>query len=312
MRNSFFRKKSSGNGWLKLCIKPYSGSGKVPQSHYDMKKRSSGKDSGNRGIGVFDSGVGGLTVVKEIFRILPYEEMVYFGDTARCPYGPRSKRIVQEFSIQNVNFLLTLGVKLAVIACNTSSAFALNRLKRDFDLPLIGVIEPGARAAVNSTRNGRVGVIGTQGTIASHSYKKAIGKIDKAISILSYACPLFVSLAEEGFLDKKATHLIAQDYLRPLKKDKIDTLILGCTHYPLLKKVITRVMGDGVTLIDSAEETAKELKEYLEEKELLRKSFKSPVHRFFVSDQPKKFIQIGERFLGRKIKNAKMIDINEY
>lgn len=277
-----------------------------------MTKKNPEKESANRGIGVFDSGVGGLTVVKEIFKILPGEEVVYFGDTARCPYGPRSKRIVQEFSVQNVNFLSAFGVKLAVAACNTSSAVALDHLKRHFDLPLLGVIQPGARAAANSTRKGRVGVIGTQGTIASHSYKKAIGKIDNAISVFSYPCPLFVSLAEEGFLDKKATYLIAQDYLRPLKKDKIDTLILGCTHYPLLKKVITRVMGDGVTLINSAEETARELKEYLVEKQLLRKTPKAPVHKFFVSDQPEKFIQIGERFSGRRIKKVKMIDINDY
>lgn len=277
-----------------------------------MSKKASGRNPENGGIGVFDSGVGGLTVVKEILEILPSEEVVYFGDTARCPYGPRSKRIVQEFSIQNVNFLLSLGVKLVVVACNTSSAFALNRLKRDFALPLLGVIEPGARAAVNSTGNGRVGVIGTQGTIASHSYQKAIGKIDTRISVFSYPCPLFVSLAEEGFLNKKATSLIAQDYLRPLKKDKIDTLILGCTHYPLLKKVIARVMGHGVTLINSAEETARELKNSLEKKVLWRNASQKPVHRFFVSDQPQKFIQVGERFLGRKINSAKMIDINRY
>jgi len=277
-----------------------------------MSKKASGRNPENGGIGVFDSGVGGLTVVKEILEILPSEEVIYFGDTARCPYGPRSKRIVQEFSIQNVNFLLSLGVKLVVVACNTSSAFALNRLKRDFALPLLGVIEPGARAAVNSTANGRVGVIGTQGTIASRSYQKAIGKIDKGISVFSYPCPLFVSLAEEGFLDRKATSLIARDYLRPLKKDKIDTLILGCTHYPLLKKVIARVMGDGVTLINSAEETARELKNSLEKKALSRNAPKKPVHRFFVSDQPQKFIQVGEKFLGRKIKSAKMIDITQY
>lgn len=277
-----------------------------------MRKKAPDKNSANGGIGIFDSGVGGLTVVKEIFKILPQEEVVYFGDTARCPYGPRSKRIVQEFSIQNVNFLLSLGVKFVVVACNTSSALALNHLRRNFNLPLMGVIEPGAKAAVNSTRNGRIGVIGTSGTISSNSYQKAIKKINKNVSVFSYPCPLFVSLAEEGFLDKKATYLIAQDYLQSLKKDKIDTLILGCTHYPLLKKVIAQVMGDGVTLINSAEETAEELKDSLKEKGLLKKRSKTPSHRFFVSDQPQKFIQIGERFLGQRIKRAKMIDINQY
>jgi glutamate racemase len=277
-----------------------------------MKKKTAGKKSGNGGIGVFDSGVGGLTVVREIFKILPSEDVIYFGDTARCPYGPRSKKIVQEFSVQNINFLLSCGVKFIVVACNTSSALALNHLKRNFDLSLLGVIDPGTKAAVDSTSNGRIGVIGTTGTIASGSYLKAINRIDKNLSVFSYPCPLFVSLAEEGFLDKKATYLIAQEYLRPLKKDRIDTLILGCTHYPLLKKVIARIMGDRVILINSAEETAKELKNYLKEKKLLNKTSKKPVYKFFVSDQPQKFIQIGQRFLGRKIKKAQMIDINDY
>ena len=277
-----------------------------------MRKKAPDKNSANGGIGIFDSGVGGLTVVKEIFNILPQELVIYFGDTARCPYGPRSKRIIQEFSVQNVNFLLSSGVKFVVAACNTSSAVALNHLKNNFDLPLMGVIEPGAKAAVDSTRNGKIGVIGTAGTIASGSYEKAIRKIDRGLLVFSYPCPLFVSLAEEGFLDKKATHLIAQDYLKPLKKNEIDTLILGCTHYPLLKKIIGQVMGDGVALIDSAEETAKELRNSLLKKRLLKKTSKRPVHRFFVSDQPEKFIEIGERFLGKRIKKAKMIDINQY
>ena len=277
-----------------------------------MGKNFSYKKSANGGIGVFDSGVGGLTVAGEIFKILPFESVIYFGDTARCPYGPRSKRIVQEFSVQNVNFLMSLGVKFTVVACNTSSAFALDHLKRGFNLPLMGVIEPGAKAAVNSTRNGRIGVIGTAGTIASGSYYKAIKRIDKRLSVFSYACPLFVSLAEEGFLDKKATYLIAQDYLKPLKKDKIDTLILGCTHYPLLKKIIAQVMGDRVALINSARETAIELKESLQKNGLLKQASITPVHRFYVSDQPEKFIQIGQRFLGGKIKKAQLIDINEY
>jgi glutamate racemase len=277
-----------------------------------MVKKNSYKKSSNGGIGVFDSGVGGLTVAGEIFKILPQEKVIYFGDTARCPYGPRSERIVQEFSVQNVNFLLSLGVKFIVVACNTSSAVALDHLKRGFDLPLLGVIDPGAKAAVNSTRNGKIGVIGTTGTIASRSYQKAIKKINKRLSVFSYPCPLFVSLAEEGFLDKKATYLIARDYLKPLKKDKIDTLILGCTHYPLLKKVIAKVMGNGVTLINSARETAKELRESLQRERLLKQTSRASVHRFFVSDQPEKFIQISQRFLGKKIRKAQLIDINKY
>ena len=277
-----------------------------------MVGKSLYKKSSNGGIGVFDSGVGGLTVAGEIFKILPRETVIYFGDTARCPYGPRSRRIVQEFSVQNVNFLLSLGVKYIVVACNTSSAVALDHLKKKFDLPLLGVIVPGAKAAVNSTRNGKIGVIGTMGTITSGSYQKAINRINKKLSVFSYPCPLFVSLAEEGFLDKKATYLIAQDYLKPLKKDKIDTLILGCTHYPLLKKVIAQVMGNGVTLINSARETARELRESLQKEGLLKQTSRASAHRFFVSDQPDKFIQIGQKFLGEKIKKAQLIDINKY
>jgi glutamate racemase len=270
------------------------------------------KSKNDEKIGIFDSGVGGLTVAKEIFKILPDEDVIYFGDTARCPYGPRSQKIVQEFSLQNVNFLVSQKVKFIVIACNTSSAFALDFLKERFEVPLMGVIEPGAKAAVSATENGRIGVIGTIGTISSHSYKDAIYKFDENIEVFSYPCPLFVPLVEEGFLDKEATHLIAEEYLSPFKKQKIDTLILGCTHYPLLKKVIKEVMGERINLIDSAEETAREVKRFLLRNNLLKKKRGKPLHKFFVSDQPEKFIQIGQRFLGKKIKEAQVIDINRY
>jgi glutamate racemase len=268
--------------------------------------------SNEKAIGIFDSGVGGLTVAKQIFKKLPFENMIYFGDTARTPYGPRSPGIVRKFSVQNISFLSTQGVKLIVVACNTASAVALEYLKKIFQLPLMGVIEPGSNAAVKVTKNGRIGVIGTAGTIRSDSYSKAIQKIDKLIKVFGYPCPLFVSLAEEGYIDKKATYLIAEEYLAPLKKQKIDTLVLGCTHYPLLKKVISRVMGDKVTLIDSAEETALEVKRILEENDSLNTSKTEPCYKFYVSDFPEKFIQISKRFLGEKIKEVKKIDINKY
>lgn len=263
-------------------------------------------------IGIFDSGVGGLTVARQILKILPFEQIIYFGDTARCPYGPRSEKIVREFSLQNVNFLLSQNVKFIVVACNTSSALALDFLKKRFEVPMMGVIEPGAKGAVEATKNKKVGVIGTLGTISSGSYVKAIHKVDKKIIIYPLPCPLFVSLTEEGFINKKATYLIAEEYLKPLKKKRIDTLILGCTHYPLLKGVIRNVMKKNVTLIDSAKKTALDVKRFLIKNDLLRKSDKEPSHKFFVSDQPDKFKKLGQRFLGKKIKRVELVDINKY
>jgi len=265
-----------------------------------------------KAIGIFDSGVGGLTVVKQVFEKLPFENVIYFGDTARTPYGPRSPEIVRKFSVQDISFLSTQGVKLIVVACNTASAVALDYLKKIFQLPLMGVIVPGSKAAVKATKNGRIGVIGTAGTIRSESYTKAIQKIDKNIKVFSYPCPLFVSLAEESYINKKATYLIAEEYLATLKKKKIDTLVLGCTHYPLLKNVIVKVMGKKITLIDSAEETAIEVKKILERYDLVKTSRFSYSHKYYVSDFPEKFIQIGERFLGERIKVVKKIDINKY
>ena len=203
-------------------------------------------------------------------------------------------------------------IKLIVVACNTASAVALDYLKKIFQLPLMGVIVPGSKAAVKATKNGRIGVIGTAGTIRSESYTKAIQKIDKNIKVFSYPCPLFVSLAEESYINKKATYLIAEEYLATLKKKKIDTLVLGCTHYPLLKNVIVKVMGKKITLIDSAEETAIEVKKILERYDLVKTSRFSYSHKYYVSDFPEKFIQIGERFLGERIKVVKKIDINKY
>jgi glutamate racemase len=280
----------------------------MPPSHKSSAKL---KENSNP-IGIFDSGVGGLTVAKKIFQLLPNENVIYFGDTGRYPYGPRSKKIVKRFSFQNVNFLLCQRAKFIVVACNTASAFALEELQKEYDIPLVGVIEPGATAGIKATRNGRIGVIGTVGTIYSKAYQKAIHKQAPQLKVYSISCPLFVSLAEEGYINKKATHLIASEYLNPLIKKEVDTLVLGCTHYPLLKKVISRIMGEKVKLIDSAEETAKKVKSLLKHQGLFRNSARKSNRKFYVSDVPDKFVEVGERFLKGRITNVKRVDIDTY
>jgi glutamate racemase len=269
-------------------------------------------DHRNKSIGVFDSGIGGLTVAREIFRLLPNEDVVYFGDTGRYPYGPRSPEVVKRFSRQDVNFLLEHGVKYIVVACNTASSLALAYIQRIYNIPMLGVIEPGARGAIGKSVTKRVGVIGTQGTISSLAYEKALRNLDSSLKITSKACPLFVALAEEGYIDQPATKLIAQDYLAELKKKNIDTLILGCTHYPLLKQPIASVMGNRVKLVDSAEETAKATRQALTELNLLSTSQTPGKRKFFVSDTPDKFKKIGQLFLGQKIGKVGLVDINSY
>lgn len=266
----------------------------------------------NKPIGVFDSGVGGLTVVSEIFKLLPGESIVYFGDVGRSPYGGRSKETIIHFARQDVRFLLEHHVKIIIVACNTASAVALETLQEEFNMDILGVIEPGSKAAMNHSRNHRIGIIGTKATISSDSYARAIQKRRQETKVFSLACPLFVPLAEEGYIEKEATYLIAQDYLKTLLDLDIDTLILGCTHYPLLKSVIGRVMGNNVKLIDSAEETARELAAVLSVRNLLRPSGGEVMHKFYVSDVPDKFSQIAERFLGRNINNITRVDITRY
>lgn len=270
------------------------------------------KDPRSRAIGIFDSGIGGLTVAAEIFKRLPYENVVYFGDTGRYPYGPRSQQIVRKFSRQNTNFLLEQGVKFIVVACNTASAMALDYIKKIYQIPMIGVIEPGASAAAGKSRIKRIGVIGTQGTIESSSYQKALKSLDASLRIYSRACPLFVALAEEGYVNRPAARLIAEDYLRELRNKKIDALVLGCTHYPLLKNTITKVMGKSVRLIDSAEETARAVEEALARLGLLNAGTRSASRKFYVSDSPSKFRELGERFLRRRIGRVRLVDINSY
>lgn len=264
--------------------------------------------SDSRPIGVFDSGVGGLTVVSRIREMLPREEIVYFGDTARVPYGTKSRRTVTRFSVENVEFLMTHDVKLIVVACNTASSLSLDFLKRCFKVPIIGVIEPGAKEAVSVTRSFRIGVIGTNATISSGAYEKEIKRISPRNTVFAQSCPLFVPLVEEGWAKNGVAGTIASIYLKPLKAKKIDTLILGCTHYPLLKNVIGKAMGRTVRLVDSARAVAKEAHLILDSAGLMNSSSKGVTrHRFFVSDEPERFAKIGEKFLKKRISCVKRV-----
>jgi len=274
-----------------------------------MKHRD---DHRNKAIGIFDSGIGGLTVAAEIFKILPNENVIYFGDTGRYPYGPRSPEIVRRFARQDVNFLLEKGVKFIVIACNTASAAALDYIKKIYNIPMIGVIEPGASAAIASTKNRRVGVIGTTGTINSSSYTKALINFDSSLKITVKACPLFVPIVEEAYTDRPAAKMIAEDYLADFRTKNIDTLILGCTHYPLMKKLIGSIVGTDVKLIDSAESTAVAAKQALTEADLLNQKNSEGKKNFYVSDSPDKFKMIAKQFLGKRLSKVELIDINSY
>jgi len=260
-------------------------------------------------IGVFDSGIGGLTVVHELLRQLPFEDIVYFGDTARVPYGPKSPETVTRYSREITTFLLEQGVKAVVVACNTATAHALPTLRAEFDVPIIGVIEPGSRAAVAATRSRRVGVIGTQGTVASGAYEKAIHAVEATVSVQSVACPLFVPLVEEGWTDHEATRLIAAEYLSRFCNEDIDTLVLGCTHYPLLKRVIGDTLGRDIRLIDSAEETAAETAATLARLDLAASTDRRATRRFIASDLPEQFLRVGQRFLGSAIDRVETITL---
>ncbi|MCI8342439.1 MAG: glutamate racemase [Firmicutes bacterium] len=260
----------------------------------------------NRPIGVFDSGVGGLTVTKEIMSQLKNETVVYFGDTARLPYGGKSKEIITKFSFQDVRFLLSRNVKAIVIACNTASANSFDEIKENFDIPVFGVVTPGAKAAARETKNGRVGIIATTGTVRSGAYEKAIFEIDKDIKVFSKACPLFVPLVEEGWTDNEITYMTAEKYISCLTDEGVDSIVMGCTHYPLLQKCLQRVAGEKVTLINPAQETVKDVKEFLKRNDMLREDSERPEHSFFVSDITDMFGKIckealGDRFLANKI-----------
>lgn len=250
-------------------------------------------------IGVFDSGIGGLTVVAAIMRALPTERVLYVGDTARVPYGPKSPETVLRYSRQIAAYLLEQRVKAIVIACNTATAHALEALQREVPVPVIGVVQPGARAAVRATRNGRIGVLGTAGTISSGAYTRAIAELSANAVVTGTSCPLFVPLVEEGWVDHPATRLIAETYLAPMRNASVDTLVLGCTHYPLLAPVIATVVGDAVSLVDSAAETAIALRDVLAAQSIEASGAAAGrPHRFVATDAPDPFRRVGQRFIG--------------
>ena len=260
-----------------------------------------------KSIGVFDSGVGGLTVARELIRQLPNENIVYFGDTARVPYGIKSQETVIRFSIENILFLLKHDIKLICVACNTASSFALPVIKNHFRVPIVGVITPGAREAVYASGNKRIGVIGTKGTIKSRTYEIEIKQLDKKVKVTAAACPLFVPFVEEGWLKGEVVESVVRSYLKPLKDAGVDTVILGCTHYPLLKPVIQEVMGKDVVLIDSAKQVVVEIKKILASEDLLNR-LKGGKHKFFVSDNPEWFSSLAKRFMGRQLKDVRKVD----
>lgn len=263
-----------------------------------------------RPIGVFDSGVGGLTVLREIMEMMPYEDVIYFGDTARIPYGSKSEQTVKKFAYQCAKFLYDKGVKTIVIACNTASAVAIDYLKDRFDIPVIGVIEPGARGAVEATKNGRIGVIGTYATIGSSAYQNKIMEKMPEAEIVGIPCPLFVPIVEEGWEYSEVARLTARQYLIELMEHDVDSLVLGCTHYPILRHTIGQVLGERVRLVNPAFETAKELKETLRENNMTKNDFVKAVYRYYVSDAPEKFRRIGGNFLKKEIELLEEIQID--
>ena len=291
-------------------------------------RRSTGKTASpslpaaDRGapVGVFDSGLGGLTVLSAVRNILPHEDLIYFGDSGRTPYGTKSTETVRRYTLQDVDFLLSKGVKAVVIACNTASACGLAAVKEKYpSLPVIEVVRPGAEAALKATRNGRIGVIGTQATVSSEVYKKAILEAsagrDKKLPEIEYfgkACPMFVPLVEEGWWDNEITRLTVEQYLSELVSQDIDTLVLGCTHYPYLAGTISRVTGGGITLINSAEAVAEAVKERLTSEDLLNGSSEKGTIRFYTSDSEKKFRELAGRFMPGQADAAERIDIEEY
>jgi glutamate racemase len=261
----------------------------------------------SRPIGVFDSGLGGLTSVREIFRRLPHESVVYFGDTARLPYGPKSPETVRHFSLEIAAFLLRQNIKCLLVACNTASSHALDTLVGRLDIPVTGVIEPAAEAAVTASPHGRIGVIGTYGTIGSGAYATAIERRAPGAAVIARACPLFVPLIEEGWIDHPVTRQVAEEYLLELRSANLESLILGCTHYPLLAGVIAKLMGPGATLVDSGAEAARAIAGLLHERGQLAGPG-TPAHRFFLSDEPRNFSRIAESFLGRALPPPTIVD----
>lgn len=264
-----------------------------------------------RPIGIFDSGVGGLTVVKQVMKVMPHENIVYFGDTARLPYGSKSKEAVTKFSKQNVRFLLTKEVKAIIVACNTASSNSLEELHKTFDVPIFGVVDAGVAEALRTTQNKKIGVIGTAGTVRSKAYENMIRKKDDQMQVFSKACPLFVPLAEEGWTDNEVSRLAAEKYLEELMEKDIDSLVLGCTHYPLLKRCIGTSVGESVKLVDPAKATAKQVKLFLQEKGIVNYSEELGETTFYLSDYTDMFYSICQKALKQGY-TADVIDIEQF
>jgi glutamate racemase len=275
---------------------------RAARSRTDRARSATGQGS-EQAIGVFDSGIGGLTVLKAVTKLLPRENVIYLGDTARWPYGPKSAETVTAYAIETADFFAQRGVKLMVVACNTMSAVALDVLRSRYAIPVVEVVEPGARAALRATKRSRIGVIGTEATIRSGAYPRVLRTLAPDVEIFTRACPLFVPLAEEGWVDNEVARLTVATYLASLKKSGIDALILGCTHYPLLESTIAEFLGTTVTLVDSAQETAREVRRVLVERDLLRKRGNGAAS-FFVTDEAERFMRVGERFFGASVASA--------
>lgn len=277
-----------------------------------MTKNHSTNGYDNRPIGIFDSGVGGLTVIKQLMKKLPTENLIYFGDTARIPYGTKSDKIVRRFALEDSFFLLDKNVKMVVVACNTASAIAIPMLKAILKIPVTGVIEPGVEAAIKHSKQKKIGVIGTAATIRSGSYRRKILETSDKVQVISQACPLFVPLVEEGWIEDEATYLIAKRYLQTIIDNGADTIILGCTHYPLLEPTIRTISGKGVKLIDSGVETATAVENILQENHLLGDPNQIVDNRFYLSDMPYKFQDIAERFLERTIPHVQTVNFEQF
>lgn len=263
-------------------------------------------------IGIFDSGIGGLTVVKQIMRLLPNENLIYFGDTARLPYGTKSKKLIQQYALEDAAFLNQFDIKLLVVACNSASATAVDLLKSTLTIPVTGVIEPGVSASLSKSRENRIGVIGTMATVSSNAYQDSIFKQNDQVEVFGQPCPLLVPLVEEGWIDDNITRLTIHKYMDPLIGNKIDTLILGCTHFPVIKRTIQEEIGSDITLIDSGEETAKVVRKMLKDLNIDRNKDTNGQVEFYVSDIPGKFDEIGTRFLGQPVVNANRVDFDQF
>lgn len=267
----------------------------------------------NRPIGIFDSGLGGLTCVREIMNILPNEDIIYFGDTGRVPYGTRSSATIVKYVRQDINFLRTFDIKFIVIACGTASSAALPHITTEYDTDIIGVVEPASKLAVETTKNGKIGVLGTRGTVNSGKYSEHIGNLNREIEVISNACPMFVPIVENGYADTEVARILANEYLEPLVEAGVDTIILGCTHYPLLRRTIQSIVGDSVTLIDSGAAAAYEAKRRMIDEDLLAERDETGSAMYYVSDTIHGFEELGSLFLSKKIVGeVSKVDIEKY